>query len=131
MEQRYDDGRVLFPFGRDVQGRIYYGDNGTMFCAIQKGGRTPFKTGKQWTASDAEKVRAYDDYLSYSGCYEITGGQVTHHVEISLYPDWIGQLQTRELRFDGDRLYLTARLESNTPEARTSLLIWERTLEKS
>ena len=120
MEQRYDDGRVLFPFGRDVQGRLYYGDDGTMFCAIQKSGRTPFRTGKQWTASDAEKARAYDDYLSYAGRYEIVANQVIHHVEISLYPDWIGIQQVRELQFDGDCLQLAAKLESNTPEARTS-----------
>ena len=127
MEQRYDDGRVIYPFGRNVEGRIYYGADKSMFCAIQKSGRTPFSTGKQWTADTSEKARAYDDYLTYCGRYEVDGDTVTHHIEISLYPDWIGKRQSRKIRLVNGRLHITARLEDNTPEARTSLLVWERT----
>ena len=127
MEQRYDDGRVIYPFGRNVEGRIYYGADKSMFCAIQKSGRTPFSTGKQWTADASEKARAYNDYLTYCGRYEMDGDTVTHHIEISLYPDWIGKRQSRKIRLMNGRLHITARLEDNTPEARTSLLVWERT----
>ena len=126
MEQRYDDGRVIYPFGKNVEGRIYYGADKSMFCAIQKCGRTPFSTGKQWTADDAEKARAYNDYLTYCGRYELDVDTATHHIEISLYPDWIGKQQARKIRLVGGRLHITARLEDNTPEARTSLLVWER-----
>ena len=126
MEQRYDDGRVLYPFGRNVEGRIYYGADKSMFCAIQKRGRTPFSTGKQWTADDSEKARAYDDYLTYCGRYEMDGDTVTHHIEISLYPDWIGKQQARKIQLVNNLLHITARLEDGTPEARTSLLTWER-----
>ena len=126
MEQRYDAGRVVYPFGRDAQGRIYYGPDGTMFCAIQKGGRKPFTTGKQWTASIEEKARAYDDYLTYFGRYEIAGDQVTHLIEISLFPDWIGNRQARTVRIESGVLHITARLENGTPDARTAFLIWDR-----
>ena len=126
MEQRYDDGRVIYPFGRNVEGRIFYGADKSMFCAIQKGGRTTFSTGKQWTADASEKARAYDDYLTYCGRYEIDGDTVTHHVEISLYPDWTGNRQVRKVRLADSLLHITARLEDGTPEARTSLMIWER-----
>ena len=74
MEQRYDDGRVIYPFGKNVEGRIYYGADKSMFCAIQKCGRTPFSTGKQWTADDTEKACAYNDYLTYCGRYELLDG---------------------------------------------------------
>ena len=126
MEQRYDDGRVIYPFGRSVEGRIYYGADQSMFCAIQKRARTPFSTGKQWTAEDTEKARAYNDYLTYCGRYELDGDTATHHIEISLYPDWIGHRQVRTVWLVDGQLHITARLEDNTPEARTSLLIWER-----
>lgn len=126
MEQRYDDGRVIYPFGRSATGQLFYGADGTMFVAIHKGGRRPFTTGKQWTAADAEKARAYDDYLTYCGRYQIAGDQVTHFIEISLFPDWIGQQQIRTVRFEAGRLHITARLESGTPEARTASLIWGR-----
>ena len=126
MEQRYDDGRIVYPFGEDAQGRIYYGPDGTMFAAIQKGGRKPFTTGKQWTASVEEKAGAYNDYLTYCGHYRVTGDKVTHHIEISLFPDWIGKSQVRRIGFEDGQLHLIARLEDGTPEARNALMIWKR-----
>jgi hypothetical protein len=126
MEQRYDDGRVVYPLGKDARGRIYYGADGTMFVAAQKGERRPFTSGKQWTASSNEKALAYDEYLTYCGRYEIAGDQVTHFIEISLFPNWIGTRQVRTIKLESDLLYITARLESETPEARTSFLIWNR-----
>lgn len=126
MEQRYDDGRVVYPFGQEAQGRIFYGEDGSMFAAIQRGGRTPFKTGQQWTASIEEKARAYDDYLTYCGSYSADGNQVTHIIEISLFPDWIGARQLRNAEIDNDVLSITARIEAGTSEARTSSLIWRR-----
>ena len=126
MEQRYDDGRVIYPFGKDVEGRIYYGADQSMFCAIQKRRRKPFTTGKQWTADDSEKAGAYDDYLTYCGRYELNGDTATHHIEISLYPDWIGKQQVRKIQLIDGQLHITARLEDGTPEARTALLVWER-----
>jgi len=125
MKQQYDDGRVVFPFGEDAQGRIYYGEDGHMFVSIQKSGRTPFKTGKQWTASNEEKAGAYNDYLTYYGQYEVAGDLVTHAIEISLFPDWIGGRQKRKIDFDGELLQLSARLEDGTPEARSALMIWK------
>ncbi|NIB40529.1 lipocalin-like domain-containing protein [Pseudomaricurvus alkylphenolicus] len=126
MEQRYDDGRVVYPFGEDVQGKIFYGADGAMYCAIQKAGRPPFSTGKQWTASDEEKARAYDQYLTYFGRYTLSNDQVTHHIEISLFPDWIDNNQHRTVKLEAGVLYITARIEEGTPEARTSYLIWEK-----
>jgi hypothetical protein len=129
MEQRYDDGRVVYPFGQDVEGRIFYGADGAMFTAIQKGGRKPFTTGKQWTASPEEKAAAYNDYLTYFGHYRVSGDQVTHFIEISLFPDWIGNCQIRRFRFEDGLLCLSARLEDGTSEARNALMIWARTPE--
>lgn len=116
MKQRYDDGRVIYPFGRNVDGRIFYGADKSMFCAIQKGGRAPFNTGKQWTADDSDKARAYDDYLTYCGRYEIDGDTVTRHVAISLYPDWTGNRQVRKIRLADSLLHITAHLEDGTGE---------------
>lgn len=129
MEQRYDDGRVVFPFGQNAEGRLYYGADGAMFVAIQKDGRQPFKTGKQWTASAEEKAGAYNDYLTYAGRYEVNGDEVSHFIDISLFPDWIGEQQKRKFRFKNGQLQLVARLEEGTLEARTALLIWERSSE--
>jgi hypothetical protein len=122
MEQRYDDGRVIYPFGKHIQGYIFYGQDGLMFAAVQRADRAPFKTGKQWTASVEEKAAAYDSYLTYCGRYEVEDDRVTHAIEISLFPDWIGHRQIRNIKIEAGLLYITARLEDGTPEARTSYL---------
>lgn len=125
MEQRYDDGRVVYPFGKDAQGYIFYSPDGFMFSAVQRRGRTLFKTGKQWTASVEEKAQAYDGYVTYCGRYQVDGDRVTHFIEVSLFPDWIGQPQVRNIKFESGMLYVTARLEEGR-EARTAYIIFER-----
>ena len=126
MEQRYDDGRVVFPFGEDAQGYIYYAPDGFMSVAFQKAGRKPFETGGQWTASDAEKARAYDSVLTYCGRYTVEGDRVVHAIEMSLFPNWIGDRQVRHFELADDRLVIKARIEPNTPQARASLMIFRR-----
>ncbi len=126
FEQRYDDGRVTYPFGKDVHGYIFYGKDDIMFASIQRAGCTPFKTGMQWTASQDEKAEAYDSCIMYCGRYELKGNQVTHAIEISLFPNWIGQRQLRTLKLESGALHVTARLEDGTAEARTSYLSFRR-----
>ncbi len=45
----------------------------------------------------------------------------SHHVEQSLYPEWVGIEQVRRFEFDGDALLLTA--EAGTL---TACLAWRR-----
>lgn len=124
-EQLYDDGRVLHPMGTELEGFIEYGDYG-MFCVIARKGRAPFTTGGQWSASDAEKAAAYGSYLTYAGTYDVEGNTIYHHVRHSLFPNWEGGSQQRTAVLDNSTLLLTARLEENTPEARTAKLSWTR-----
>lgn len=126
MEQRYDDGRVVYPFGPDAEGYIQYAPDGFMSVAFQRAGRTPFKSGGQWTASDEEKARAYDSVLTYCGRYSVAGDRVTHAIEMSLFPNWIGDKQVRQFERDGDTLTIRARIEPDTPQARSSLMIFRR-----
>ncbi|MCY1267643.1 Lipocalin-like domain protein [compost metagenome] len=126
-EQIYDDGRLVHPMGTELEGFIEYGDHG-MFCVIARKGRDPLEGG-QWSASDAEKAKAYDSYLTYAGGYEIDNGVILHHVRHSLFPNWEGGSQKRVAIFNGDTLELTARLEEGTAEARTAKLSWRRAVE--
>jgi hypothetical protein len=122
--QRYDDGRQVYPLGRELRGFVQY-DEERMVCFITSVER-PRLSGTQWTATQAEKAAAYASCLAYSGTYEIAGDDVLHQVDLSLYPNWVGTTQRRGAVLRDGRLYLTARLEDGTPEARTAELIWER-----
>lgn len=124
-EQRYDDGRVKYPMGQELDGFIRYGADGRMACMISRRSRSRV-TGTQFTCTDAEKIGAYDSFFAYAGTYTVSGDRVAHHVEQSLFPNWEGGVQMRQYMLSGDRLHITARLEEGTPEARTALLAWRR-----
>ncbi len=124
--QDYDDGRQVYPLGKELEGFIQY-DNDRMICMMAAANRSGFTTGGQWNASATEKAAAYSTMLAYSGAYEIDGDTIHHHVDISLYPGWKGSTQIRTAEMDADGLlHLKARLEDGTPEARTARLIWRR-----
>lgn len=125
-EQRYDDGRVVLPLGAPLEGFIRYDTDGRMCCMIARASRKSFVKGGQWNAPDEEKAQAYSEMLCYAGTYSLENDMVTHHVDISLFPNWKGGEQKRRLSLDGGHLDIIARLEEGTSEARTAILRWER-----
>lgn len=124
-EQRYDDGRVVRPMGEQpVGGLTYVGDR--MVALISRADREHFKTGGQWDATDREKAKAYAETLTYGGSFDVEGDNVTHHVDVSIFPNWVGIDQRRHLTLEGDRLIETGRIEEGTSEARTIALEFRR-----
>jgi len=124
--QEYDDGRVIYPFGDDAVGFIDYQKNGQMCCAFARADRPNFTTGGQWNAEDSDKVTAYNGYLSYCGTFRFDGSAVEHDVKFSLYPNWVGTTMVRQVSYEDGVLKLLARLEVDTPEARSAILVWRR-----
>ncbi|WP_020655771.1 alpha/beta fold hydrolase [Massilia niastensis] len=126
-EQLYDDGRRELPLGEQPSGFIRYLPDGDMVCMISRADRKPFAQGGQWHAPVEDKARAYDSMLSYAGRYHVEGDTITHSVEASLFPNWIGGVQKRRWALQDDgTLVLQARLEDDTPQARTARLAWRR-----
>lgn len=124
--QLYDDGRRQAPLGENLEGFIRYVADGDMICMIANADLPQFTSGGQWNASEAERARAYSSMLAYAGKWRIEGNCVVHAVEQSLFPNWKGGDQRREVRLDGDILFIEAKLEQGTPEARTAQLKWQR-----
>ena len=84
------DGKVHHPFGEDVAGHIIYGEDGYMSVTMSAASRPRCAAKDLRLASMEEKAAATDTYVSYSGRYEIQGDRVLHHVEVSLFPNWVG-----------------------------------------
>ena len=77
---------------------------------------------------NAQQVRAaYMGYIAYFGTYEVApdGCSVVHHVEGALNPAWVGGQQVRAMRFEGERLILSADVHKNGDTV-THTLTWER-----
>ena len=78
----------------------------------------------------ADLKAAFDGYTAYFGAYtfDTAAAQVTHHVEGSLLPNWIGKDLIRFYEFSADGRVLTLATPPMGPEdARViGLLVWER-----
>lgn len=122
----YDSGREIFPMGEDAQGWLLYTPDGHMAAFLSRAGRPAFESGEMLSAEDAEKVRAWDSFFSYCGRYEVRGDEVVHHIDASLYPNWIGDAQARTMRLEGDRLTLTTPPQKTRRGLQTSEVVWRR-----
>ena len=74
-----------------------------------------------------ETAAAVRGYLSYFGTYTIDtkDGSITHHVEGSLFPNWVGTEQKRFFKFTRSGLELSATFELDGQERR-AVLTWKR-----
>ena len=88
--------------------------------------REPFSSGDLLGGSDDEKARAAEGYVSYCGRYEYHGDSVVHHVELSLFPNWIGGIQERSVDLSENRLTLRARPLVIGGVEQATRLVWER-----
>ncbi|MBC6422077.1 MAG: lipocalin-like domain-containing protein [Hormoscilla sp. SP5CHS1] len=88
--------------------------------------RPKFATGNILRGSTEEKAAAAETYISYCGKYEIIDGKVIHHVEASLFPNWVGVDQERFFEFQGDRLSLSTPPIMYDGKQLTAHVLWER-----
>ena len=117
------EGRRGQPYG-DAVGRLTYDEHGNMSGQVMRPGRARVELGE----GNAQQVRAaYLGYIAYFGTYDVApdGGSVVHHVQGSLNPAWVGGQQVRKLRFEGDRLILSADVHKGG-DVVTHTLTWER-----
>jgi hypothetical protein len=120
------DGQVSYPLGRDAVGYIMYNEDGYMFVAIMGPNRLRFAADDLLSATKEEEAQAEETYVSYCGRYEFKGETVIHHVELSLFPNWVGADQERLVELRGNRLTLSTRPILLRGIQQSAHLIWER-----
>ena len=126
-ENRCADGQVTYPLGPDAVGYIIYTSDGHVSVAIMRTKRSRFAVDDLLGGTIEERAMAEASYVSYAGTYEVQKGMVVHHVEVSLFPNWVGAVQERFYECTGDRLSLhTTPMLLGGLEQR-GYLIWERT----
>lgn len=124
METRKED-ESLHRRG-ERKGYLIYSPEGYMSVAFMKEGRKEFASGDIRGGTVDEKIEAFNGYISYSGRYEVKDDIVIHDIEVSLFPNWIGEKQERFYKFDGDTLTLSTPLQLVGGMKLSSHLVWEK-----
>ena len=107
-------------------GYLLYSLDGYMSVAFMKEGRPKFKSGDIRGGSAEEKIAAVNGYVSYAGRYTVQDDTVVHHIDVSLFPNWVGVSQERMFRLEGSRLTLSTPLMLVGGRQLSTHLIWER-----
>ena len=62
--------------------------------------------GRSIPHTDLDRAQALKSMIAYTGRYRVDNGQVITKVEAAWNEAWVGGEQVRNIRFDGDRLYI-------------------------
>jgi hypothetical protein len=101
-----ENGNIIYPLGKDATGFIMYHPDGYMSAQLMKQGRPAYASGDLHEGTKEEMSEAALGYLAYCGKYEIDEetSTLTHHMEVSMNPTWLGQKQPRVASIEGDIL---------------------------
>lgn len=122
------DVNIIYPFGQNVRGLLYYGLDGRMSAQLGNVIRVNFKNPDFRFADDIEVKEAYNGYISYFGKYSVNELRkyIIHDVEMSLYPNWIGTRVKRFYELKDDFLILTASKLDYEGIYRIPTLTWKK-----
>ena len=125
-ENQAADGQVTYPMGTDAIGYVLYAADGRFSVTISRRDRAGFAAGDLLSGTTQEKATALEGFVAYAGRYSFHGDRVIHHVELSLFPNWVGSDQQRWVELAGDRLTLSASPLLLAGKQHIPRLVWER-----
>ena len=121
-----DDGEKFYPLGEAATGYISYSHDGFVFVHLMAAKRALYAVNDPFGGTPEEDTAAIKSQISYAGRYDYRGDSVTHNVTHASCPNWVGTQQLRNIRFDGDRLELSAPGARFQGREVTAYVLWER-----
>jgi Lipocalin-like domain len=120
------DGQVSHPMGVDAVGYLIYSFDDRFSVTISRADRTRSAGGDLLGGTLEEKARAADGFVAYAGRYTFHGDHVVHHVELSLFPNWVGTDQRRSVELSTQVLILSAGPMLMAGREQVPRLTWRR-----
>jgi hypothetical protein len=114
------------PFGGSPTGFLTYTQDGRMTAMISYGGRARLSSKDSHSASVEQQAEAFRTFIAYAGRYTLNSDHIIHHVEISSLQDWVDTDLIRSIKFEGERIVLTAPPMPVDGKMQTFELIWQR-----
>jgi hypothetical protein len=123
-----DDGSESFPMGDAPEGLLAYSADGTMVALMAQANRARIASEDVTGGPEAERAEAFASFISYGGPYSVEDDVVSHHVEMSQFPNWVGTVQRRrwQLADDDHRLTISSPPVTVGGATRIQRLTWER-----
>ncbi len=128
-EFRAEDGSLgESPYGTDSQGLLMYDAQGNMSAQLGQKHRQPFAIADRKAGTNEELRAAFESYQAYCGRYKIDESErvVTHTVNQSLLPNWVGGEQQRHYEFREGRLILRTPPLTIGGKPMNGELVWEK-----
>lgn len=124
-DEDLETGQKTDLFGAHPSGYLSYGADGRMYALLLKQGR---KAPDSLIPTDAERVDLYSGLIAYAGTYSIEGDKVSHHIDASWNQSWTGTTQVRQLRIEGNSLYIKTLPAKNplTGKVSSAVLVWNK-----
>jgi hypothetical protein len=118
-DSKADRQQARARYGDDPKGFMIFAPDGWMNAIVCWGGRPTLSGAPDWHADapDADKLRAFDTYLSYGGRWTVENSVLTTEVEFALNPGWVGGKQVRRLEMTKDG-HLILKLSRAWPDGR-------------
>jgi hypothetical protein len=129
VEEPVDGSPVRRPHGERPIGLLLYTPDGHMSAQIMERRRDRAHTPDWSDLTSQEYADEARSYFAYSGTFQVdeAAGTVTHSVEVSLFPGWLGTGQVRAVKLDGRALELsTASPVQSGGRLVTTRISWER-----
>ena len=128
FECRRSDGAVSDPIGQSPAGMIMYDAHGHMSGHVMRRDRPSFASGDPLQGSAEEIHTAFKGYMAYCGTYDVNEqqGTIAHRIECSVFPNWVGTIQTRFFVFSENQLQLTTPQFLLGGHQQSVHAIWER-----
>lgn len=104
--RRLEGDNVIYPLGEDATGLLMYAEDGSMAVQMTAAHRPTIPTTDALGGDADQRAAAYSTCLAYFGTWEVDDGNVIHHVEASLFPNWSDTVQIRPFTCDGQELVL-------------------------
>ena len=129
VERDVDSGEENHPMGEHPLGLIMYAPDGFMSVQLSARGRSPFRKNDPYCGTPEEYAEAASSYIAYSGPFHVNplNSSLVHEMQVSLFPNWLGQRQVRLAQIEGDLLRLATATPMNFGGGRkTATLVWRR-----
>lgn len=124
-----ENSNKIHPYGK-TKGLLTYTNDNIMSAQIGKIQRNNFEDNDYRKGQKDEIEIAFNGFISYFGTYTINEKQsyILHNVQMSLFPNWIGQKVKRiyEFQENDNILILKAPQLIYDGVERTPTLVWSR-----